>query len=64
MLIRHSISTVALSCIFMKGISGTETVAALKLLEINLWFSCLTGYKDTVIFVLTELEFMIIFHWR
>jgi hypothetical protein len=35
MLIRHSISTVALSCIFMKGISGIETVAALELLEIT-----------------------------
>jgi len=30
MLIHHSISTVALSCIFMKGISGTEAEAALN----------------------------------
>jgi len=33
MLICHSIST--LSCMFMTGISGTEAVAALELLEIT-----------------------------
>jgi hypothetical protein len=35
MMIHHSISTVALSCIFVKGISGTEVVATLELFEIT-----------------------------
>lgn len=35
MLIHHFISTLALSYIFMKGIFGTEAVAALELLEIT-----------------------------
>jgi hypothetical protein len=54
----------------MKGISGTEAVAGLGLLEITnpalqvRWFLRSAGYKDTVVFVVTELGFMVVFLMR
>lgn len=67
MLIHHSVSIIALSRVLVKGVSGTEAVAGLGGLEITnpilqvRWFLRSAGYKDTVIFVLTELGFMAMF---
>jgi hypothetical protein len=54
----------------MKGFSGTEDVAGVGRLEITnpilqvRWFLCSAGYKNTVIFVLTEVGFMVMFFVR
>jgi len=67
MLIHHAVSIVALSRILMKGVSGTEAVAGLGGLEITnpilqvRWFLRSAGYKDTSLFVFTELGFMVMF---